>query len=109
MYSIEYLNRALLEFEEIGEFIAITLNNLNYARKVTNKIKIQIKKLSRSPEICAPYQFKIRNQQYPSPDLYTYRKLVVENYIVLYVVDHKKKKIIIVRIFDGRSDYQNKL
>lgn len=35
----------------------------------------------------------------------TYRKLVIENYIVLYVVEEKDKKVIIYKVVYGRSDY----
>lgn len=35
-----------------------------------------------------------------------YRKLVIHNYVVLYLVDDKSKTVIVMRVFHGAMDYK---
>lgn len=35
----------------------------------------------------------------------SYHKLVVENYVVFYLIYEDKKEVRVIRVFDGRTDY----
>ena len=38
-----------------------------------------------------------------------YRKMVVDNYVVAYVIDEEAKQVLIIRVVHGKRDYQSKI
>lgn len=96
-YEIIVTNTARHELENIYEYISKSLLATEAATNLMNKIEKRILMLENNPFSCREIKIK--------PDGDTYRKLVIENYIVLYVVEEKDKKVIIYKVVYGRSDY----
>ena len=64
-----------------------------------NKIEQNILTLEQNPYLYTKVCVKPHND--------IYRRLVVDNYVVLYDVIEKEKQVIIYRILYGRMDYLN--
>ena len=96
-YEIVVTDIAKKELEEIYKYISEELIEINIANKLMDKIEKTILRLEKNPYSCPEIHIKPHNE--------IYRKLVVENYIVLYEVDDKQKKVIIYRVVYGKTDY----
>ena len=99
IYKIILTDTAKEELEEIYEYISKKLLEEQIARKLMNKIEQNILALEQNPYLYAKVCVKPHND--------IYRRLVVDNYVVLY--DVKEKQVIIYRILYGRMDYLNVL
>lgn len=62
-----------------------------------NKIEQSILKLEQNPYSCIEVHIKPHNN--------VYRKLVIDNYVVLYEVDETYKQVVIYRVLYGKRDY----
>lgn len=69
------------------------------ANRLMRKIEQNILNLGQNPYSCKEVCIKPRNEMY--------RKLVIENYIVLYRIEKELKKVVIYRIVYGKKDYLN--
>lgn len=96
-YEIVLTDTANTELEEIFEYISKNLHELSVANKLMEKIEKSILRLEQNPYSCVEVRVKPHNK--------VYRKLVIDNYIALYVVDEKYKQVVIYRILYGRMDY----
>lgn len=96
-YEIVLTDTAKDELNEIYEYISTQLLEQAIANKLMNKIEQKVLRLKDNPYSCAEIHIKPHNE--------SYRKLVVDNYIVLYGVDEKYKQVIIYRVIYGKMDY----
>ena len=98
-YTITITDIATNELEEIFDYISKNLKN----EVATERLKYRIEKLflwlEENPYLATKVHIKPRNQ--------IYRRLVINNYIILYQVEEKKKQVIIHRVLYGRRDYLN--
>ena len=87
---------ALADLEGIKIYISDVLSNPIAAQRIVEKIVRETDRLSGSPEIGPKFssKFGINTE---------YRFLVVENYLIIYVIEDESVRII--RVFDGRQDY----
>ena len=69
----------------------------SYCLYKMHKIEKEIFMLDNSPYICMEVHIKPRNKMY--------RRLIVENYIVLYRVIEEKKQVVIFHILYGGRNY----
>jgi len=101
-YSVEITEPAENDLCEIGYYIAKELLEPNIAQKVVDKIGNAIIKLEELP---------LRNALVADERLALQgiRKIMIDNYIVFYIVTEKHKKVTIVRILYGRRDWINLL
>ena len=72
------------------------------AIKLMDKIENAIKRLARFPFTCSLVSDKLLKNK-------GYRKLIVDNYIVFYLLNEAEKQVIIMRILYGASKYQDVL
>ena len=82
---------------EYFQWLVPCLEEKNIANKLMDKIEKTILRLEKNPYSCPEIHIKPHNE--------IYRKLVIENYIVLYEVDDKQRKVIIYRVVYGKTDY----
>ena len=101
-YKLILSNAAYLDLEQIYAYISKTLSSPNAANNLMNKIESKIKDLQDFP-ISSPFC----NDE--SLKLKGYRKLVVNNYIVIYNVDELIETVNIIRIFYGASNYERQI
>lgn len=101
-YKIEFAEEYDKELDKIYNYISKELYADDSAKKLLLKIEQKIINLKYSPEIYVEikkYEGIKRN----------YRRLVVDNYVILYTVDKEKNIVYIAHIFYGGSDYINKI
>ena len=101
-YSLQFTKAASEDFDEIYEYISNILNAPNSAKKLMAEMEEKVLNLCDFPKMY-PY----------SEDLYLkqkgYRKLVVENYVILYLVSDEDKQVVISRAFYQAMDYFNEI
>ncbi len=96
-YRLIFTKRFLRELEKVDNYLSKNLFSKNVSNYLMNKIDdtlIQISIFPKSHEL-------IENTKY--------RKALVKKYIILYIVNEKKKAVYIVHIFHSKSDYQRRL
>ena len=95
-YRISYKPYAERDMWQIADFISE--DSIIAAQKFLSNLKEKIEGLSDMP------------YKYPKidPDK-EYRKMVVDRYVVLYVVEEQSKKVLIMRVVHGMRNYQDKI
>lgn len=99
-YNIEITEPAEKDLYEIGQYIATELLEPDIARKIVEKIGEAILKLEELPlrnALVADERLALRG----------IRKIMVDNYIVFYIVTEEQKTVTLVRILYGRRDWIN--
>ena len=90
------------DLDDIDHYVTFALLNPQAALPLLSDMEESIHQLRQFPFIGAdltdPY-LKAKE----------YRKLIVRNYLIFYLVNQKKKTIIIMRIIYGARNYQNLL
>ena len=99
-YKVIFTENAEIELENIYEYISNTLLSESSAKELMNKIEESTLRLEIFPESCSMAEGYIINGV-------QYRKLIVENYILLYHVDKANKQVNIIHVFYGRRNYLN--
>ena len=101
-YSINITEPAENDLRGIGDYIAQQLLEPEIARKVVNKIGNAIMTLEENP---------LRNSLVADQrlSLQGIRKIIVENFIVFYIVKEELRIVTIIRILYGRRDWMNLL
>ena len=97
-YKIVFSPTSKRKIKCIYEYIAEELLEKRIATKIMKKILQKINELEFMPNINQVINPKDKNTR-------KYRKLIVENYVIIYSV--KKKKVYIDNIFHERNDYLN--
>lgn len=82
----------------IYEYISNNLKEDSSAKKLMTEVLDKVLNLAKLPEIYVKIG-KVDNLKLE------YRRMVVKNYIVLYTVDNKKKKVYIMHMIYGKRDY----
>ena len=102
MYRLEYLPIARRDMVEIVEYISKELLNPLAAEKLADEMIQTAERLTEFPYISPAYRpiKPLKNE---------YRKLIVKNYILLYFVDEKNKKVVVARVINSRRDYEKLL
>ncbi len=99
-YRIEITEPAEKDLYEIGLYIARELLEPSTAKKVVGKISDAILTLEELP---------LRNALVTDERLALrgIRKIMVDNYIVFYVISEEQKTVTVIRIQYGRRDWIN--
>lgn len=97
-YSIKFTRKCLNDIDEICKYISDKLKAENSANRLRTKIKNVVKELSISPEMYAKIDKmdKLKRE---------YRRIPINNYVILYSVDKKKKIIYISHMYYGGRNY----
>jgi addiction module RelE/StbE family toxin len=101
-YNIEITEPAEKDLLEIGNYIANELLEPDIAVKVVNKIAEAVLDLEVMPyrnTLVADDRLAIQG----------FRKIIVDNFIVFYIVSEERKIVTIVRILYGKRDWINLL
>lgn len=101
-YVIKFTTIANNDLEEIYRYISKELFAENAAVDFLSRIESNIMRLKYFP-YSASYLLNefLRNKGY--------RKLIIDNYIVFYIVDEKEKQVIIMRVLYGKQKYEDLL
>lgn len=88
--------------DDIYNYISKKLYSLNSAENLMLKVERIIQNLKYIPRMYS----KVRN--YYKMDI-EYRKITINNYIILYIIAERIKTIYIIHMFYKRADYLNKI
>ena len=96
-YYVSFTTNAKEELIEIYEYIDNNLKSKIAADNLMYEIENKILRLSIFPYSCMEIVSKPRNT--------IYRKLLVKNYVILYKIDEKNKRVNIIHIYYGRRNF----
>jgi len=99
-YSIKFVPLANKDLNQIYYYISEELLEDQMAIKVIRKIESSIMRLKNFPLSCRLVEDDYLRDK-------GYRKLVVDSYIVFYLVNESQKQVIIMRILNDAQKYQN--
>jgi len=99
-YKIELAIKAKMDLKEIHEYITNNLKEPTVADRLLDKIEAKILTLKHMP-LCHAVE---QDEQLRHRKL---RKLIVDNYLVFYIVNEKTKTVLIVRILYAHRDWAN--
>ena len=99
MYQIAYLPTARQDMTNIARYISHELCNPTAAGNLADEMIEAADRLADFPYINAIHQTikPLKNE---------YRKLIVRNYIMLYWIDEKEKRVTIARVIYSRRNYE---
>ncbi len=101
-YDLKFTLKASEDLEEIYIYISEKLSADTAAGNLLNKIEGSIMRLTDFPYSCSC----VLDESLKSKG---YRKLIIDNYIVFYLVNETEKQVIIMRILYGAQNYQGLL
>lgn len=101
-YNIKISNIAKDDIDKAIGYIALKINNVEAARKLRDKINVEVDKLKKNPFIT------------PSNEIYgiidaNSRHINIDNYVLVFEIDIEMKIISVDRFLYGKSDIKNKL
>ena len=98
-YEVQYSDEAMVDLEEIFSYIAFSLQAPVAAELQVNRIRAEIKSLCSMPE-----RYMLVDWE-PWHSMKMHR-VIVDNYIVFYLVNDSEATVDIVRIFYGGRDIE---
>lgn len=102
IYEVEISQQADSDLRGIYEYIAFELQSPKNASGQLDRLEGKILSLNMMPERYRRYE----KEPWKSRGL---RVLPVDNYLVLYIPDHDKKVVTILRVMYARRDIDNQL
>ena len=102
IYEIEFTEDCRDEIRDIYKYISETLKAEGAAKKLMKKMRDNVMALAESPEIYVILPKKDRRKR-------DFRRMVVDNYVILYTIDESKKTIYISHMYYGKRNYMDGL
>ena len=99
MYKLEYLPVARQDLIDIIRYISQELKNPDAANNLAVKLVEATEKVTAFPYANPSYQ----------PLKHEYRKILVQNYLILYWVDEEKKLVTVARVLYAKRNYRRLL
>ncbi len=99
-FTLKFTPKAYEDIEEIYNYISGSLFAEVAANNLLEKIEERVMKLEEFPFSCNYVSDEVLKSK-------GYRKLIVDNYLVFYIIDEKNKKVVIVRILFGAQNYND--
>jgi len=99
-YNIKFTLIAEVDLNQIYDYISEKLFDETAANNLMGKIETGIMRLREYPFYCSYVSDK-------SLKVRGYRRLIVDNYIVFYLVNEDEQQVIIMRILYGARNYEN--
>lgn len=98
-FSLIYSPESIDDLRDIFAYISVSLSEPTIARKQVERIRTAVKTLDQLP---------LRNPlvEWEPWSTYQMRKLLVDNYIVFYLVDTESKTVSVIRILYGGRDLE---
>lgn len=102
-YKIKYAKEALDELDNIFNFISNV--SLSGAKNVVSRIRSKVNQLSFMPS-GFDFDDKISRKLH---DKFKTQGLISDDYLILFVVDEKKKEVVVTHFIPSKSDYMRLL
>ncbi len=101
-YTIKMTPKAADDLDNIYQYISEELCLTSSAANILERIERGIMRLREFPFSCNYVADEyLRNKGY--------RKLIVDNYIVFYLIEEENSQVIIMRVLYGKQKYENLL
>lgn len=97
-YNLKLTEEFLNEIDEICNYISTNLKAVDASNRLREKVIYNILLLENTPKMFAEIE-KIGKEER------IYRRMVVNNYVVLYTIDEEKKNIYIAHIYYAGRNY----
>ena len=101
-YKIFFTDNAILDMNNIFEYISKKLYLPNSARRLMKEINDRIENLKYMPKI---YNVIKKNDLLENE----YRKIVIKNYVIIYTINEYTKTVYIANLYYSRSNYFSKI
>ena len=101
-YKLMFTQVANEDLDQIYSYISSNLSAETAADNLLNKIEDTILQLKHFPQMGS----YIADEMLKSKG---YRKLVINNYLVLYLIDEQQEQVVIMRIVYGAQQYEQLL
>jgi addiction module RelE/StbE family toxin len=101
-YKVLITDAALRDLDDSTDYLIHKLKNKPGAIRLYDALQADIGKLEEPP-------FLFECVRDPLLKAKGYRKIVIENYIVLYSVNEELRSVTLARIFHGRQNYMDLL
>lgn len=97
-YKVFMTKSAAEDLKSIASYIAYDLKEPAVAKKLVERIKVSVTSLAKLP---------LRHNLVADENLAAqgFRKTMIDNYIVFYIVSEKDKIVAVVRILYGKRDW----
>jgi addiction module RelE/StbE family toxin len=99
-YTIKMTPKAADDLENIFQYISEELFAISSAANILRDIEKGIMRLKEFPFSCN----YVADEYLKSK---CYRKLIIDNYLVFYLVEEENKQVIIIRVLYGKQKYEN--
>ena len=99
-YEIIIKNSANKDLNQISKYIIDNFKSINIAEKLLARINKRISILQEYPNAFQT----LNNYQYKG---YKCKRLVVENYSIIYYILEEQKKVIIIHVFYNKRNFFN--
>ncbi len=97
-YKVKLTDGFLEEIEEICEYISNQLKNIDASNRLREKVMYNLLLLENTPIMFVEIEKIDRTER-------KYRRIVVDNYVVLYTIDEDEKIVYIAHIYYGGRNY----
>ena len=97
-YKLQLSETYMEETEEICNYIENNLKSIEASKRLRRKIRQTILGLKYFPEMYQEIEITDRYGRH-------YRRMVINNYVILYIVLEEEKTVLISHIYYGRRNY----
>ena len=99
-YKVEFTEECAVEIRKVYNYIRDDLSARNSSNKIMERIEEFITNLSYA------------HRMYAEIDKYSntkriYRRIILNNYVLLYTIDEERHKVFISHMYHGKTDYLN--
>lgn len=102
IYEIEFTEDCRDEIRDIYKYISENLKAEQAAKRLMKKMRDNVMALAESPEIYVTITKRDKRKR-------DFRRMVVDNYVILYTIDENKKTIYISHMYYGKRNYMEDL
>lgn len=97
-YNVKLADEFIEEFEEVCNYISNKLKNIEASNRLREKVIYNVLLLENSPQMCTEIEKTDRTER-------QYRRMVVNNYVILYTIDEMEKTVYVAHIYYGGRNY----
>jgi len=97
-YEVVFTEECRKEIRKVYKYIKENLYADNAARALMNKIEKLISNLASTPKMYVEIKSYMGLKR-------SYRRIAIDNYVLLYTIDEEKKKVYVSHMYYGGIDY----
>lgn len=99
-YDVEFTEECIENIKDIYNYISVYLKENNIARSILKEVTNKVLNLAYNPELYVKIEKMDKLKR-------IYHKMIIKNYIILYTIDYKNKKVFVSRMIYGKRNYLN--